>query len=514
MNLPNQAMKKLWRPICGAIVTFGCVPIFSTLTSHFSSFKAQSDPQVITPSASLSPASTSEFSTHSNPSDALVSTTTSSVNAELNSLEQENRQRAEQANQEAVNSSTPSEASGLSLSNPSLAILYFHTTQPKPATHDPASNPALTSTPLPKLKYPIVLVHGFLGYDSLLKHPISNIPLFEYFGTVRQHLQEAGNYVIVPILPKAWSVQRRAQVLAVAIGIAPTTEKGAGPKDTELQQQVTKQVPTQHADQQEMKAIKENVTPSSDVTEHDDLGVYVITDGKVDIARYKGPFHVIAHSMGGLDARFLTTHLQQKYNSPSYPNRILSLTTLSTPHHGSPVADLLVQQVQKRRQLFHAPSFISPLSDGIPALPSSHDLSLSISGPDIAASSSLTISSANLVDNSANAATDCFETLVEHFSELFNIDFRGMLDLTTTACKSFNENTPNVEGTHYFSYAACREFKATDIFFITSKIVESQEGWNDGLVSAESGKWGEVVSILPMDHLEMVGLGLSQKVTF
>jgi len=48
------------------------------------------------------------------------------------------------------------------------------------------------------------------------------------------------------------------------------------------------------------------------------------------------PLHLIAHSMGGLDARRWITHL-------GGANRILSLTTLATPHHGSIAADHVCQ---------------------------------------------------------------------------------------------------------------------------------------------------------------------------
>jgi triacylglycerol lipase len=47
--------------------------------------------------------------------------------------------------------------------------------------------------------------------------------------------------------------------------------------------------------------------------------------------------HIIAHSMGGLDSRWML--------SPANPNRIQvpirSLTTIGTPHEGSPIADLI-----------------------------------------------------------------------------------------------------------------------------------------------------------------------------
>jgi triacylglycerol lipase len=51
-----------------------------------------------------------------------------------------------------------------------------------------------------------------------------------------------------------------------------------------------------------------------------------------------GEFHIIAHSMGGLDSRVL---IAKNLNGLAEPGRIKSLTTIATPHAGSPVADLL-----------------------------------------------------------------------------------------------------------------------------------------------------------------------------
>jgi triacylglycerol lipase len=42
--------------------------------------------------------------------------------------------------------------------------------------------------------------------------------------------------------------------------------------------------------------------------------------------------NIIAHSMGGLDARYAITHL-------GLHSRVASLTTIGTPHHGTPIAD-------------------------------------------------------------------------------------------------------------------------------------------------------------------------------
>lgn len=54
------------------------------------------------------------------------------------------------------------------------------------------------------------------------------------------------------------------------------------------------------------------------------------------LARYlagieNGPVHIVAHSMGGLDARHLIHRLDDRH-------RVRSLVTVATPHHGTPLA--------------------------------------------------------------------------------------------------------------------------------------------------------------------------------
>ena len=46
--------------------------------------------------------------------------------------------------------------------------------------------------------------------------------------------------------------------------------------------------------------------------------------------------HIIAHSMGGLDARHMIV-------DKGMAERVATLTTIGTPHHGSPVADRIEQ---------------------------------------------------------------------------------------------------------------------------------------------------------------------------
>jgi hypothetical protein len=52
-----------------------------------------------------------------------------------------------------------------------------------------------------------------------------------------------------------------------------------------------------------------------------------------------GEIQIIAHSMGGLDARCM---LAQNMLGLAAAGRVISFTTISTPHDGSPVANLLL----------------------------------------------------------------------------------------------------------------------------------------------------------------------------
>jgi triacylglycerol lipase len=76
------------------------------------------------------------------------------------------------------------------------------------------------------------------------------------------------------------------------------------------------------------------------------------------------PLHIIAHSMGGLDARFLITHL------PDVGKRVATLVTIGTPHAGSPVADAFESPLDPLHA--HIPPFImKPLQENAGAM---HDL--------------------------------------------------------------------------------------------------------------------------------------------
>ena len=86
--------------------------------------------------------------------------------------------------------------------------------------------------------------------------------------------------------------------------------------------------------------------------------VQALADGQLDSAEQ---VHVIAHSMGGLDARYCIS----PGNPDNIAQHVASLTTIATPHRGSPVADLLTGQGRLTEALGDRPDAILDMGGGV-----------------------------------------------------------------------------------------------------------------------------------------------------
>jgi len=147
------------------------------------------------------------------------------------------------------------------------------------------------------------------------------------------------------------------------------------------------------------------------------------------------PVHLIAHSMGGLDSRYLISRLDM---AP----RVLSLTTIGTPHRGSSFADWSVHKLER---------FVKPLLDW------------------------------------------------------FGIPQQAFYDLTTTRCREFNVQVPDVPRVRYFSVAGRHEGDWwSPEWQLPHQIVLLAEGPNDGVVSVASATYGETIDIWDGDHLSLI----------
>ncbi|KAK9696616.1 hypothetical protein K7432_012359 [Basidiobolus ranarum] len=186
--------------------------------------------------------------------------------------------------------------------------------------------------------------------------------------------------------------------------------------------------------------------------------------------------NLIGHSMGGLDARYLVTHLKpQNYT-------VSSITTIGTPHRGSSFMDFcrdytglgtLEQKITEEMEK-NEPSKFQNTSDSV----------FKFSGQ--------------------------FITPFLRWHRFLNyakswLDYPAYSNLTTDyLIDHFNPNTPNHPDVKYYSYAGDPE--KMSIFSPLRgpwEVIRSREGPNDGLVSVNSAKWGEFVETVPANHLDL-----------
>lgn len=142
--------------------------------------------------------------------------------------------------------------------------------------------------------------------------------------------------------------------------------------------------------------------------------------------------NIIAHSKGGLDARYAISTLNMA-------DKVASLTTISTPHHGSKTIDYLMK----------FPSFLIRFGCFL---------------------------------------TDCWFRLL---GDQKPNTFRTLCSFTTKEASTFNLQNPDCSSVLYQSYAFVMKKAISDIFmWLPYLVVKWIEGENDGLLTPTSVQWG------------------------
>ena len=173
--------------------------------------------------------------------------------------------------------------------------------------------------------------------------------------------------------------------------------------------------------------------------------------------------HITGHSQGGLDARWLATHLDPE-------RRVVSVTTLGTPNHGTSVADALLGLVDDA------------------------------------------ILTSWILDELSNAYAEWVGAPSEQ-------DLMDQLDaMSRPTMARFNDEVPDREDVQYFSWAGrtcavldllCQAGNGGEAVFIPLAtpfwVIQVLEGDNDGLVSVDSARWGTFLGVLSADHMNEVG---------
>ncbi len=239
-------------------------------------------------------------------------------------------------------------------------------------------------------RYPIVLLHGFLGWDQVF--------YFDYFYQVRTTLQGQGYDIFTTAVNPVQTVAVRARELA----------------------------PQLNAIMQATGAPKLNI---------------------------------VAHSMGGLDARYLIAQM-------GFDRKIASLTTVGTPHRGSPVPGLVFKFLGKGDNLLYK----------------------------------------------------AFEYLVAGFlgkgqRQPSDLDIRANLwNLSPDFLEGeFNPKNPDSPDVYYQSYAGVSSITGwgtgdrMDPLLVAFQVAFGLGKRNDGLVAEDSAEWGRFRGAVSADHIDQIG---------
>ena len=147
--------------------------------------------------------------------------------------------------------------------------------------------------------------------------------------------------------------------------------------------------------------------------------------------------NIIAHSKGGMDARCAISTL-------GMGGYVATLTTLSTPHHGSETIDRLLR------------------------------------APDI------------LVRFIAKCSDIWLRILGDRHPDAYKV----FHSFTTAGAERFNRQNPDCEGVRYQSYAFVMKGAASDLFlWLPYLVVKHFEGENDGLLAPRAVMWGEFMGV-------------------
>lgn len=319
----------------------------------------------------------------------------------------------------------------------------------------------------------MVLAHGLLGFAELnLAAPLRVIPALQYWrGIVAALRDRAGVVVLAATVPPAATIEARAARLRDEI-------------DRAVQGEVLR-VRRERVDEGDGERVGEGEGKGEG--EGEELVGEERHEPEVLV-------NVIAHSMGGLDARCMIATMAREREAAGAPEeaeaggdrrripwRVASLTTIGTPHRGSAVADRVVARILGR----HWDRGATAAPDG----GSRHE-------EDDEAGPRLSRAHALLRRTTGGSASQ--PGAVEQLT-------RGYMS------GAFNPATPDDAAVRYFSFGAALDragpwllspFRASH-----AELARTQgEGDNDGLVSVRSAMWGDYRgTVRGVSHLELIG---------
>lgn len=197
--------------------------------------------------------------------------------------------------------------------------------------------------------------------------------------------------------------------------------------------------------------------------------------------------HVIAHSMGGLDARSLIA---------GGATNIASLTTLGTPFRGTLVADVAADPARLHQ--------VNP--EQLVAAIRRYEIEVVAAWPfDIEAQTHFAIGQLRTaVDNLEKGD---YSGLATYFRGLFSLDDGALSELTTEKCRqNFPDDQHDLRGVPTYSYAgSIAPARVTTLLTVPAILLASTGQQNDGIVPLASATLRNHEETLQVDHFGLVG---------
>lgn len=188
--------------------------------------------------------------------------------------------------------------------------------------------------------------------------------------------------------------------------------------------------------------------------------------------------HIIAHSMGGLDARFVISKL-------GFGDRVASLTTISTPHRGSNIADVLIKVIP------------DDFNKAVNAMASVWGRTFTEA--DLAEGSDL---KAALSSISEKTTRETFNPEVKDDARVTYLSWAGVSDVVGIP----NPKDIDVCDGRLQTRLGIRDGMDPTLILASPFVAHGKElRPNDGMVTVESAKWGKFMGCIPADHLDEVG---------
>ncbi len=191
----------------------------------------------------------------------------------------------------------------------------------------------------------------------------------------------------------------------------------------------------------------------------------------------KAKVNLVGHSQGGLDARVITSP-----QGLGYGDRVASVTTVATPHHGSRVADAVIGVLKY-----------------LPA-----DVVDSVTGDFLA----LVQKTAYELQTDSNLRKQVIELSEDYMAKVFNPKFKdapGVLYMSYGGRTNMRTGVGVCDDGKYDNDPFDIDVTQVALAPLAIFLEEGKLKVNDGLVTVESSKWGTFQQCVPADHLKEVG---------